>query len=113
MNSKWSRRDDQRLLDIASAAEVIAEHVSLLGSDEIPEPILIDAIKYNLVAIGEAANHVNEELKKLHSDIEWPAIVGLRTVLTHEYFKINPGLIVQIARDSVPELSKQVRAISE
>ncbi len=113
MNSKLSRRDDQRLSDIAAAAEAIAEHVSLLDSDEIPESVLIDAIKYNLVSIGEAANHVSEALKKQHSDIEWPAIVGLRNVLTHEYFRVNPGLIVQIARDSVPGLLKQVRAISE
>ena len=76
MNSKLSRRDDQRLSDIAAAAEAIAEHVSLLDSDEIPESVLIDAIKYNLVSIGEAANHVSEALKKQHSDIEWPAIVG-------------------------------------
>ena len=53
MNSKLSRRDDQRLSDIAAAAEAIAEHVSLLDSDEIPESVLIDAIKYNLVSIGE------------------------------------------------------------
>ena len=37
--------------------------------------------------IGEASNHISEELKALFTDIEWNSIKGMRNVLVHGIFR--------------------------
>lgn len=60
MSPGLSRKDRLRLGDIKVASETIADHLALLDAGKTPESVLLDAIKYNLVAIGEAANHTSE-----------------------------------------------------
>jgi len=37
--------------------------------------------------IGEASDHISEEIKTKFSEIEWSQIKGMRNVFVHEYFK--------------------------
>ena len=37
-----------------------------------------------LEIIGEASNHVSDELKQNFSEIEWSQITGMRNVFVHE-----------------------------
>ncbi|HZD24473.1 MAG TPA: HepT-like ribonuclease domain-containing protein, partial [Acidimicrobiia bacterium] len=75
------------------------------------EGIVMDAIKYNLVAIGEAASHIRPELQAEHPDIDWPAIRGLRNILTHEYFRVDSQRVREIAETHVPDLLRRVADI--
>jgi len=58
--------------------------------------------------IGEASNHISEELKVLFTDIEWNSIKGMRNVLVHEYFGIDTRLIWEIIKYDLPELKTKV-----
>jgi uncharacterized protein with HEPN domain len=58
--------------------------------------------------IGEASNHISEELKALFTDIEWNSIKGMRNVLVHEYFGIDTRLIWEIIKYDLPELKTKV-----
>lgn len=111
MSPESRRGDHTRLQDIVEAATAIGEHLDAGTAATAPERIVMDAIKYNLVAIGEAANHVSEELQEEYPDIDWVAIRGLRNILTHEYFRVNLELIRRIAETNVPELLKKVEDI--
>lgn len=71
----------------------------------------MEAIKYNLVAIGEAVAHISEDLREEYPDTDWVAIKGLRNILTHEYFRVNHQLIHKIAEQDVPALAEQVAEI--
>jgi len=42
-----------------------------------------------LEIIGEASNHLAEDLKSEFSEIEWVSLKGLRNVLAHEYFGVD------------------------
>ena len=46
--------------------------------------------------IGEASNHISEEVKNRFSDIEWSQIVGMRNVFVHEYFGVDTRLVWEI-----------------
>lgn len=110
--SPQSRRDDaERLHDIAAAAASISAHLQALQEGLAPEQIVMEAIKYNLVAIGEAAAHVSAELRDEHPTIDWAAIKGLRNILTHEYFRVNHRFIRKIADADVPTLAGRVEDV--
>lgn len=97
------RGDSDRRADITDACQRVASLLESLSAG-LDESLVIDAIKYNLIAIGEAANHLSDGFKEQHTDVEWDTIVGLRHMLTHEYFRIDHAIIVQIARRDVPNL---------
>ena len=42
-----------------------------------------------LEIIGEATNHLSEEILTAHEDIPWHAIVGMRNNLIHGYNEVN------------------------
>jgi uncharacterized protein with HEPN domain len=46
--------------------------------------------------IGEAVKALPDDLKAAHAEVPWPAIAGLRNVVVHEYFRVNPGLVRDI-----------------
>lgn len=43
--------------------------------------------------IGEACNHIPDELKSKFTGIEWAQIAGMRNVFVHEYFGIDSNLV--------------------
>ena len=61
--------------------------------------------------IGEASNHVSEELKSIFTDVEWAQIVGMRNVFTHEYFGIDSSLVWEIIKNDIPELKEKIKLI--
>ena len=58
--------------------------------------------------IGEASNHVSEEIKQKFSDIEWSQIVGMRNIFVHEYFGVDSSLLWEIIKNDLPDLKEKV-----
>ncbi len=71
-----------------------------------------DAILRNLAVIGEAVKALPHEFTAAHPEIPWPSIAGLRNVVIHEYFRINPVLIRDILDDALAQLSAAVESDS-
>lgn len=63
-----------------------------------------DAVEKNFEVIGEAAYHVTSELKEKYGHIEWSKIQGLRHVLVHDYYKINPEILWNTKDDDLHNL---------
>ncbi|OGQ95063.1 MAG: hypothetical protein A2521_00525 [Deltaproteobacteria bacterium RIFOXYD12_FULL_57_12] len=61
--------------------------------------------------IGEAAGHLPEEVRAAAPDIEWRKIVGLRNVLTHEYFGVTLPMIWDIVQNKVVPLEIACRIL--
>jgi len=100
------RRDQSRIDDIITFAKAIAKYVPLYRTDETR--MTLDAVMYNLIAIGEAARLLTDDYKSAHPDTPWRSIIDLRNNLTHEYFRTEPVLVLQIAERDVPALIKDV-----
>jgi uncharacterized protein with HEPN domain len=45
----------------------------------------VDAVVRNLEVIGEAARFLPEPMRQQYPDIPWENVVGMRSVLIHEY----------------------------
>ena len=61
--------------------------------------------------IGEASNHISDEIKNQFSIIEWSQIVGMRNVFVHEYFGIDAKLVWEIIKKDIPELKEKIQLV--
>ena len=72
-----------------------------------------DAVIRNLEIIGEASNHLPDEVREKHHHIEWRRIIGLRNRIIHEYFGVSLKIAWQIIKNEIPTLREQIRDVLE
>jgi uncharacterized protein with HEPN domain len=71
------------------------------------------AVERLLEIIGQAANNISKETQNAITTIPWRDIVGLRNKLAHDYGEILAERIWMIAKDSIPELKRELEKIGE
>jgi uncharacterized protein with HEPN domain len=64
--------------------------------DPVIAAMAYDAVLRNLAVIGEAVKALGEDTKASAPDIPWASIAGLRNVVVHEYFRIDPDTVIEI-----------------
>jgi uncharacterized protein with HEPN domain len=62
------------------------------------------ALAHLLQTIGEAARRVSRELQDQHPEIPWPAIIGMRHKVVHDYMGVDEDVVWRTAREEVPRL---------
>jgi uncharacterized protein with HEPN domain len=102
-----SRREELRLRDILGAIATIREHLDSREFDRKTS----DAVLYNLVVVGEAAARIGDETRQRAPEIPWSSIVGLRNLVTHEYFRVDLDVIEEIVTSSLAPLERAVRRL--
>ncbi len=98
-----SRSDAERLEDIRAAVSRCITYRDHLDSPELA-PMAYDAILRNLAVIGEAVKSLPNDFKQEHANIPWASIAGLRNVVVHEYFRVNPDIIRDIVDNQLTPL---------
>ncbi|WP_228266434.1 HepT-like ribonuclease domain-containing protein [Ornithinimicrobium ciconiae] len=81
-----------------------------LQSDEFA-PMAYDAVLRNLAVIGEAVRSLPSETRDRMPDVPWAAIAGLRNIVVHEYFRVNPDLILDLRDHQLAPLAERLRDI--
>lgn len=61
--------------------------------------------------ISEAVRALPPELLAKHPTIEWQKIIGIGNLLRHEYFRIDPATMWEIATERLPELEPVIEAM--
>ena len=69
------------------------------------------AVERQLLVIGEAANHVSEELQQQNEIIPWKNIIGLRNIIAHDYGEILSERIWAVACNNIPDLIKNLSVL--
>jgi uncharacterized protein with HEPN domain len=103
-----TRRANERLADISDAVERIREYVGDLQSASIDSQLVADAVVYNLLVIGEAVKSLDDSIRDMESSIPWSDIAGMRDLLTHEYFRVDPAIVARTVRRDLPALVRAV-----
>jgi uncharacterized protein with HEPN domain len=70
-----------------------------------------DAMIRNFEIIGEASNHISEDLKEKYPDVAWNQMKGMRNFITHEYFGLQLDSISDTAVNDIPLLKQQIQKI--
>ena len=58
--------------------------------------------------IGEAAYMLTKEFRNKHPEVEWRAMEGMRHVLVHGYYTINPKDLWVTVENDIPVLKAQI-----
>ena len=107
-----SSSDRERLTHILDAIDKIAEALHGLTykhfEKDWQKQLVIERL---LEIIGEAANHLTPEIHDTHSHVPWPQIIGMRNLVSHEYFRIDTETVWLTATKSVPQLRDDIDAI--
>ena len=70
-----------------------------------------DAMIRNFEIIGEASNHLSDEIKKKFPSVEWYKMRGMRNFMSHEYFGVRLETIWETAVENIPILKLQITEI--
>jgi uncharacterized protein with HEPN domain len=102
------------LSDMLEALERIQEYTrNITYRDFARSNITIDAVVRNLEVIGEAARKLPPDIKSRSPEIEWPKIVALRNILTHEYFGVNTKIVWDIVQNKLGPIGEACGKLME
>jgi len=100
------------LNDILASISKIERYVDDLSFQGFTEDSMrVDAVVRNLEVIGEAAKHVPKEIRRKYPFVEWRKVSGLRDILIHEYFGVDPDILWDIIKNKIPNLKKDMKKI--
>ena len=98
-----------RILHIRDAIERIERAVkSEKYLDLSKNDVLLRAIVYDVMVIGEASKNMPDDLKTDYADIPWKNISGTRDKLVHDYFDIDVDIIWNIITHELPKLKNAI-----
>jgi uncharacterized protein with HEPN domain len=73
-----------------------------------------DAVLRNIEILGEATKNLLEcwpEIERLHPEVSWIDIYGMRNRISHGYFFVNQEVVWNVIEVHVPTLRQQVQRI--
>jgi len=101
------------LLKIQRRSSQIHSPADFLHDDKGED--MLDSIAMMLVAIGDHFKRIDKEtggsLLSRYPQIDWQGVKGIRDILAHHYFNIDPDIIFNICRDKLPALIDTVRVM--
>lgn len=104
-----TRGDEHRVADILDAAQKLSERLSISFESWVADE---DLRLIRLVEIvGEAARAMTPEGRAAWPTVDWPGLLGLRTVLGHAYHRIQPELLWQAATVDIPAIAAELRQL--
>ncbi len=93
------------LTDIINSVDRIKDYTRNMNYDDFVEDIkTYDAVIHNLQIIGEATKQVPEIIRQKYPDIPWRQVAGLRDVIAHTYFMVNPEIVWNILNTELKSL---------
>ena len=101
-----------RIEDIVAAIDLILEYTHGMERATFrSDRRTVDAVVRNLIIIGEAANHVPDDVAAAHPDIPWTRMRGMRNLAVHEYFGVDEDVLWDTVRVNLPALLPLLRSM--
>ena len=98
--------------DMLECCTKITTHTSGLDRNSFfANDIVYEAVLWNIVLLGEAANKVPDDIQTSNNQIPWRAITGLRNRLIHGYSNISDDIVWEVIQQEIPALRPQLISI--
>lgn len=69
------------------------------------------ALAHLLQIIGEAARRISPDFCKVHPEIPWKAIIGMRHKVVHDYMSVDEDVVWDTVQQELPPLIKLLNKI--
>jgi uncharacterized protein with HEPN domain len=96
---------------LSEAGYLMSESSGLNAGDFLKDETRMRAFARSLEIIGEAAKKVPYEFRKLHPDVDWKAMAGMRDRLIHHYFGVDYEIVWDVVINEIPKLRKQLQRL--
>jgi uncharacterized protein with HEPN domain len=103
-----SRRDRERLDDIAAAVEAIVTH---RRRGDLTDGLVFDAVRVRLIEIGEAVKGLSPETTAAAPEIPWTDVARMRDFLAHRYFDTSHSVVAHTIDHDLPALAAAVERL--
>jgi len=100
--------DRKRLQDIVAAIEAIESYRVSSYAEFKNDPKTQDAIFYNMIIVGEAANQVTERFQENNPQIPWASMIGTRNVIVHGYDQVKLHIVWDILQRDLAGLKIEI-----
>ena len=109
---KQTIRDEQRIEHIWHCISRIQAVAVTTSREDLPNnESAQESLFFNLMVLGEAANHLSDEFHAAHPEIPWSKIIGMRNVLIHDYSDIDFDIAWRVVSHDIKELVLQIKPI--
>jgi uncharacterized protein with HEPN domain len=103
-----------RISDILNSVHAVQEYTEGMKYEDFKvDRKTVDAVLRNLIVIGEAANHIPEEVISAHPDIPWRDMRDMRNFVVHEYFGVSEKIIWDTVQNDLPKVVPLLQALLE
>jgi uncharacterized protein with HEPN domain len=107
-----SRDWKQRVQDILDAIIAIQTYTEGLTFESFAaDRRTIDAVMHNITVIGEAANHVPNDVVAACPAVPWDKMRAIRNVVVHMYFGVRKEILWQTVREDLPPLVPRLEGL--
>ncbi|MBE7382289.1 MAG: DUF86 domain-containing protein [Leptolyngbya sp. SIO1E4] len=65
----------------------------------------------NRQVIGKASRSLSSAIRDQHPELTWSKIIGMRNILTHNYFGIDLDVVCLAVEQELPSLKREIAAI--
>lgn len=96
------------LQDMITAIEAVESYTVSNYDAFLADEKTQDAIMFNLVILGEAANRIPAEYQEEHSEIPWSSMIGTRNVIVHGYDQVKLQIVWDIVNRDVRLLKRKL-----
>ena len=100
----------QRLRDILGAIEAIERHATSERHFRDEELVQVWTI-HHIQIIGEACSSIDRAWREAHDHVQWGAIIGMRQVLVHRYWRVDIDVVWSTVERDLPTLRAQLEAL--
>lgn len=106
------RSHRQAIEDRTEAIEKIRRYTEGMTFEKfMADEKTVDAVIRNITVIGEAARNIPEEIQKVHPDMPWMEMRGIRNVVVHEYFGVSKDILWRTVEEDLPRLASALKRI--
>lgn len=104
-------KDQKRLEDILDAIITIESYTIGSYDDFLDDSKTQEAILYNLIIIGEAANRISEEFQERYPAIPWSSMIGTRNIIIHGYDQVKLQIVWEIIQHDLEKLKVEINEV--
>ena len=101
-----------RVRDILTAVLAIADYTDGMTYESfVADARTMDAVIRNLMTMGESIRWIPELILEAHPEVPWRLMRGVRNVVVHEYFGVDPSVLWETVRGDLPPLVAKLEAV--